>query len=78
MKATSIFSRTCGAINLNPQVLFFDGHKNHFDDRYTHLLQSYHISPFILKAGDYINDQPNDNRPNLKLKRYYGIEKLKW
>ena len=77
MKAISLFSRTCGAININPQVLFFDGHDIHFDDRATHLLRSHHISPFILKVGNSTNDQPNDNGPNLKLKRYYGIETVK-
>ena len=73
----SLFSRTCGASKINPQFLFFDGHDSHFDDRATHLLRSHHISPFILNAGDPTNDQPNDNGPNLKLKRYYGISKLK-
>ena len=78
MKAMSRFSRTCGSSKINPQVLFFDGHGNHFNDRATHLLQSRHISPFILKAGDSTNDQPNYNGPNLKLKRDYGIAKVKW
>ena len=36
------------------------------------------IQPFILKAGDSINDQPNDNRPNSKLKSLYNILKAKW
>ena len=77
MKATSLFSRTCGSSNMNPRVLFFDGHGSHFDDRGTHILRSHHISPFILKEGDSTNDQTNDNGPNLKLKRYYGISKVK-
>ena len=38
MKAMSLFSRTCGASKMNPQVLFFDGHDSHFDDRATHIL----------------------------------------
>ena len=78
MKATSLFSSTDGASKINPQVLFFDVHDSHFDDRATHILQSHHISPFILKAGESTNDQPNDHGPNLNLKRYYGIKKLKW
>ena len=78
MKSMSLFSRTCGSIKMNPQVLLFDGHDIHFDDRATHILQSHHISPFVLKAGNSTNDQPNDNGPNLKLKRYYGIAKVKW
>ena len=75
MKAMSLFSITCKYSKMNPQVLFFDGHDIHFDDRVTHILQSFHISPFILKEGDSTNDQPNDNGPNLKLKRYYSISK---
>ena len=63
---------------MNPQVLFFDVHDSHFNDRATHLLQYHHISPFILKAGNSKNDQPNDNGPNLKLKRNYSLEKVKW
>ena len=38
MNAMSLLSRTCGAIKLNAQVLFFDVHGIHFDDRSTHLL----------------------------------------
>ena len=78
MKAMILFSRTFGYRKMNPQVLFFDCHDSHFDDKATHILRSCHISPFILKAGDSTNDQPNDNGLNLKLKRYYGISKTKW
>ena len=78
MEEMSIFSRTCGTININPQFLFFEGHDIHFYDRAKHLLWYHHISQFILKAGDSTNDQPNDNGPNLKLKRYYIIAKVKW
>ena len=38
MKATSLFNRTCGASKMNPQVLFFEGHDSHFDDRAAHIL----------------------------------------
>ena len=78
MKAISLFSRTCVASKINPHVLFFDGHDSHFDDKATHLSRSHNISLFILKAGDYTNDHKNDNGPNLKLKRYCGIAKVKW
>ena len=78
MKAISLFSRTCVDIKLNPLVLFFDCHDSHFDDRGTHILRSYHMSIFIFKAGDSTNDHPNYNGPNMNLKIYYGIAKLKW
>ena len=77
MKAIIPFSRTCGAIKINPQVLLFDGYERQLNDRYTYLLLSHHTPPFILKEGNSTNDQPNDNGPNLKLKRYYGIAKVK-
>ena len=52
MKAMIIFSRTYGAIKLNPQVLLFDVHNIHFDDRATHLLQYHNIYSFILNANE--------------------------
>ena len=41
-------------------------------------MQIKNIQPFILKASDSINDQPNDNGPNSKLKALYNISKDKW
>ena len=42
----------------------YDGHDSHLDDRALTQMQSKNIQPFILKAGDPINDHPNDNGPN--------------
>ena len=78
MKSASLFSRTCGDRKLNIWFLLFDGHYRNFDDRDTHLLQSHHISPFILKTSDSTNDHQNDNGPNLKMKRYYILAEVKW
>ena len=77
MKAMSLFRGDYGYSKINPQVLFFYGHYSHFDYRDTHILQSHHISPFIPKEGDSTNYQPNDNGPNLKLKIYYVIAKVR-
>ena len=41
-------------------------------------MQRRNSQPFILKAGDLINDQSNDHRPNSKLKTLYNISKVKW
>ena len=76
MKAMSLFSRNCGSSKLKPQVLLFDGHDIHFDKRAAHILQYHHISIFIPNAGDFTNDQPNDNGPNLKMEKYYCTAKL--
>ena len=64
LKAMTKFSNICGASPVNNQILFFDGHDSHFDDHDLTQMQSKNIQPFILKAGDSINDQPNDNGPN--------------
>ena len=52
MKAMMNFNNVCVANNLNPQVLFYDDHAIHFNDRVVNILLYYHIKPFILKAGD--------------------------
>ena len=71
------FSNICGAYSVNNKILFFDGHDIHFDDLVITKMQRKHIQPFILKSGDSINDQPNDNRPNSKMKAIYNILKAK-
>ena len=78
LKAMNQFSNICGASPVNNQILLFDGHDSHFSDRSLTQMQIKNIQPFILKSGDSINDQPNDNRPNSKLKALYNILKAKW
>ena len=60
------------------QIIFFNGNESHFDDCALTHIQSKNIQPFILKEGDSINDQPNDNRPNSTLKSPYNITKAEW
>ena len=62
--------------NLNPQVLLYDGHDSHFDDKVIHILHSHHIKPFILKVGDSLKEQTNYNGPNLKLRGFYGQSRM--
>ena len=78
LKAMTQFSNRCGASPVNNQILFFDGHDSQFDDRALTQMQIENIQPFILKVEDSINDQPNDNRPNSKLKALYNISKAEW
>ena len=66
----SQFSNICGASPVNNQILFFDGHDSHFNDRALTQMQRKNIQPFILKAGESINDHPNNNGPNSKLKSF--------
>ena len=56
LKAMTQFSNICGASPVNNQILFFDGHDSHFDDRALTHMQNKNIQPFILKADDSIND----------------------
>ena len=78
LKAMTQFSNICGASPVNNQILFFGGHDSHFDDRSLTKMQSKNIQLFVLKSGDSINDQPNDNGPNSKLKSLYNVLKAKW
>ena len=36
------------------------------------------IQHFVLKYGDFVNDQPNDNGPNAKLKSLYNVANSVW
>ena len=78
LKSMTQFSNICGASPVNNQILLFDGHDSHFDDRALTQMRIKNIQPFILEAGDSINDHPNDNGPNSKLKALYNILKAKW
>ena len=78
IKAMTQFSNIYGASPVKNQILFFDRHDNHLDGRSLTKIQSKNIQPFILKAGDSTNDQPNENGPNTKLKALYNILKAKW
>ena len=77
MKAMMHFKTVCGANKLNPQVLLYDGHGIHFEDRDIHILCYNHIKPFILKLSDSGNYQKNDNGPNIKVKGIYGQDRIK-
>ena len=77
LKAMTQLYNICGASPVNNQILFFGGNDSHFYDRALTQMKIKNIQPFILKAGDSINNQPNDNRPNSKLKALYNISKRK-
>ena len=66
------FYNVCIASPFNNQIIFFNGHDIHFDDRALVHMGRQNIRPFVLKAGDSVNDQTNDNGPNSKLKSLYN------
>ena len=72
------FSNVFSSFLVNNQILFFDGHNSHFDDRAPRQMNCRNIQPFILKAGNSINNQPNDNGPNSKLNYLYNMVKSVW
>ena len=46
----------------------FNGHDRHLDDRTLIHMDQPNIQSFVLKVGESVNDQPNDNGLNEKLK----------
>ena len=77
-KFMSHFSSMCLSSPLNPQVLFYDGHGSQFNDRALYIICRHNIQSFILKSGDSMHGQPNDNIPNMKLNNLYGNEIMNW
>ena len=74
----SHFTPMCCSSPLNPQVLFYDGHASNFDDRALDILHIHNMQYFILKAGEYVHDQPNDNGPNMNIDSLYGNSRMNW
>ena len=65
MKSIIHFKIVCGSNNINKQVLLYDGHVSHFENRAIYILLYHHIKTFTLKAGDSGNDQTNDRESTL-------------
>ena len=59
-------------------MLFYDGHGSHFDDRALYIIYKNNIQSFIIKTGDYVHDQTNNNVPNTNLKNLYDNVRMKW
>ena len=78
MKEIIHFKTVCGANKFNPHVLLYDDYDRHFDYRAIHILCSHQTKPFVLKAGESVNNKTNDNGPNLKLKGIYGQARINW
>ena len=68
----------CCLSPLNTQVLFYDDHDSHFDDRLLDIIRINHIQYFIIMEGDSVNDHTNNNGPKLKLNNYYGNKRMYW
>ena len=78
IKAMTQLSNICGASPVNNQILLFDGHGSHFKYGALRQMMCKNIQPFVLKPGDSIYDQTNDNLPNYKPKSLYNLAKSAW
>ena len=72
------FSNVCGTSPVKNQIILFDGHDSHFDNRALRQMMYRNIQPFVMKSGNSINDQPNYNGPNSKLKSLYNVVNSVW
>ena len=72
------FASMCFTSPLNTQVLFYDDHEIYFYDRALKTLWISYIQYFILKAFKSVNDQSNNNGPNLKLKSLHVSARMNW
>ena len=77
-KVINMFTKKAGASADNIQILYYDGHDSHWDSDALDLMCERFIQPFVLKAGDSENDQPQDNGSNAKLKSCYNNRKSEW
>ena len=68
LKFFTQLSNVCSASPVNNQILFFDGNYIHFDNGVLRQMMCKNIQPFVLKYGNSINNQPNDNGTNAKQK----------
>ena len=73
LKSMNQFSNICGAYHTNNQILLFDGHENHSNNCALIKMMFKNIQPLVIKSGDSINDKPNYNGPNDKLKSLYNV-----
>ena len=71
-------SNVCSAYPVKNQINFFGGQNNHFDDCAIIHAEHQKIQPFILKSGNSVNEQPNDNGTNSKLKSHCNGVKYVW
>ena len=75
IKSMTQFSNVCSSSLVNDKILLFDEHNIHFDDGVLRKMMCKNIQPFVLKLGNSINKQPNNNGTNSKLKSLYYVRK---
>ena len=71
-------SNVCSAFPVNNKTILFDGHDRHFYDRVLMHMERQKIQPFVLKSGNYVSAQTNDNGLNVGLNSLYNYLKAVW
>ena len=61
------FAFLCCSYPLNTQVLLYDVHGSHFDERALNITIRHNIKYFILKDGYSVHDHKNNKGTNIKL-----------
>ena len=64
-------SNVYGASPINNQITFIYGHNRHFDNRTLIHIEHQNTQLFVIKSGDYVNTQLDDNGSSEKLKFHY-------
>ena len=77
-KSMSYFAYVCCYSYINPQVIFYDVHDRHFENRSLDILRKHNIHSVILKAGDSVHYHPNNKNPNMKLNNLYANAIMNW
>ena len=75
IKSMTQFYNLCSVSPVNNQTIFFSGHGSHFENCALRQINCRKIKPLVLKVGDPINNHPNDNVPNYKLKSLCNVTK---
>ena len=78
LKSMTQFSNVCGDSPVKNHILFFDEHNSHFNDVSLIQIMCKNNEPFVIKSGDSINNQHNDNGLNPKLRSLYNVSKSAW
>ena len=78
IKAMTQLSNICSASPVNNQTIFFNGHDRHFDYFSLINMDQQNTQPLILKEGESVNDQKNDNGLNAKMKSLCNELKSLW
>ena len=77
-KIISNFTQLSGVGISNPQYFHFSVHGSHWNADTLGIIKYGHVHPYLIKAQDSIDNQPNDNCANGYMKNLYWHDKSGW